>query len=171
MLFNVVILTVFASVFAATFNIGDVVLIQGLQNVEYENRVAVVVEDALEDNLGQTRFPVMAWMGFDPSKSSISRPINIKPENLVRYDYNADILPEIAFDPENTGHCSKIATYAHLLATLQFRLGELDSEFVKNSFELVHGAVHKEFGQVGRHQVDRVFQTIMNSAVIWTPSK
>jgi hypothetical protein len=110
----------------------------------------------------------MAWMGFDPIKSSMSSiPIRIKPENLVRYDYNADILPEIAFDPENTGHCSKIATYAHLLATLQFLFDDMDPGFAKNSIELVQGAIHKEFGQVGRHQVDRVFRAIMNSPFTW----
>lgn len=136
----------FASALAATFAIKDLVMTHGLQTAAFEDRLAVVVDDAVQDEQNQTRYPVIFWMGFDNPVGPFSAPKTIKPENLVIFDgdqrgYN----PESKFDSSNRDHILKANAYMKVMVDALSALND-SSHTQGMKHTLIIGIILKELG-------------------------
>jgi hypothetical protein len=79
MIIKSIFLAILASVFAATFSIGDSVITRDLQSALYENRLAVVVNNPTQNEQGETLYPVIFWMGLKNPDGPFSGTKNLGP--------------------------------------------------------------------------------------------
>lgn len=149
MLFKVFFLTLAASVFAAAFRIRDLVVSHGLQTAAFEDHIAVVVGDAVQDDQGQTRYPVVFWMGLGHGNGPFSARKTIKPANLMHFDTNMNFRPESDFDRTNEVQVARLKECGELI----FGLGPMESLLDKGMTEckarLIGGAVYMAAGHFG----------------------
>jgi hypothetical protein len=140
---------VLASVITATFRVRDLVVTSGLQTSHYENRIAVVVGDAVLDEQGQTRFPVVLWMGVHNTKGPFSLRKAIKTENLTDFQTYALSRPEAVFSGTNQRQVANLDA----CGTLIFGLGPVESLLDEGMTEckarLIGGAIFMEAGHGG----------------------
>jgi hypothetical protein len=148
MIFNIFASILICSVFAATFNIRDIVLIRGLQTVDYEDRLAIVVGNTVQDWQGQTRVPVIVWMG-----SNESVPIIIKPENLVSFKVDTDFCPPFNFDPDSSNHLEILEAFEGYLITVHIVVAAFDIEKAELISKLVIHVLLKAFGYPGLNHI------------------
>jgi hypothetical protein len=150
MLLPVVFLIALASVITATISVGSAVITHGLQTAMYENRLAVVVGEAVQDRLSQTRYPVIFWLGLDNPGSSFSLPKRVKAENLSVFNPGLDFKPETELDPNSLDHAKRIEAYAKL-AVVYGTICALsnNSQTSRMRSRLVIAAVLQEFGHPG----------------------
>lgn len=149
MLFKAFFLTLAASVFAATFRIRDLVVTRGLQAATFEDRLAVVVGDAIQDEQDQTRYPVIFWMGVNHPQGPFSVRRTIKPQNLVKFQTYWTQNPNADFDRTNLVQVARLDACGDLI----FGLGPietiLDEGMTECKARLVGGAVCLDAGFKG----------------------
>lgn len=149
MLFKVFFFTLVASVFAATFRIRDLVATRGLQAATFEDRLAVVVGDAVQDEQDQTRYPVVFWMGVNHPQGPFSLRKTIKPQNLINFQTYWAHSPAADFDSSNQPQVDRLDACGDLI----FGLGPietlLDEGMTECKARLVGGAVCLDAGFSG----------------------
>jgi hypothetical protein len=107
MLFKAFLLSSFACVVTASFHLNDAVVSYGLQTDTYDCRLGVIVGDSILDKEGQSRYPVVFWMGHDKLQNRFSQRTRIKGCNLVAFN-GINFFPQAVYDASNPEHVENL---------------------------------------------------------------